>query len=101
LRVGVANRGIDLRRGQIAPRAKLGRFELRDHLAFAKTVAFLRENFLDAPGHARTNMRFVHLNRAGDGVPSISARRKKDRQSKRQERAKHTADLISCEQFPR
>jgi hypothetical protein len=101
LRLGIVSGAVDLSDGKIPARYQFGRIQLDYGLPGSKFVAFLRENFVDASAHARTDVHLVHLNRAGDGVLSISARRKKDRQSKREERANRTTDMISCEQCPR
>ena len=101
LRLGIVSGAVDLSDGEIAARFQFGRIQLDNWLPGLKVVALLRENFLDASAHARADVHLVHFNRAGDGVPSTTARGEKDRQSKREERANRTADMISCEQFPR
>src|SRR5438309_4911203 len=101
LRLGIVSGAVDLSDGEISTRFQFGRIQLDNWLPGLKFVALLRENFLDASAHARADVHLVHFNRAGDGVPSTTARGEKDRQSKREERANRTADMISCEQFPR
>ena len=64
LRVGIVNGGGDLCRRQLAPGPKLRRFQLGNHLPFVKTIAFLREDFLDPAARTRSDVRLVHFDRA-------------------------------------
>ena len=99
LRIGIVNGGIDLRRGQIAPRLQLGCFQLHDWLTGPQGIALPRENFLHAPAAARADMHFIHFNRAGNGVAPTSASRHRDRQRDRRDGAKQLVDVDSDEQF--
>ena len=71
---------VDLRHGEAAARRQLGRVQFHDRLIGMKLIAFLRENFLHTPAHARTDMHFIHLDCPGNGVPPIAAARAQDRQ---------------------
>ena len=77
LRLGIVSGAVDLSDGKIATRFQFGRIQLDDWLPGLKFVALLRENFLHASAHARTDVHLVHFDRAGNGVLSISATRRK------------------------
>jgi len=61
LRVGVADRGINLRFGQIASGMQFGSIQFRDRLSDALSVAFPRENLFYSSATARAHMHFVHF----------------------------------------
>jgi hypothetical protein len=70
LRVGIVNSRVDLRSGEIAARSQLRRIQLHDQLAFVQTIPFRSQDFFDASTCARSDVRFVHFNCAGDGILS-------------------------------
>jgi len=80
LRVGVADRGINLRFGQIASGMQFGSIQFRDRLSGAQSVPFPRENLFYPSASARADMYFVYFDCSGDGVASLLAARQKDRQ---------------------
>ena len=74
---GVVNGAVDLRRRQLPPRFQFGRVERYDRLAGTQFVTFLREDFFDSAAAARSDVDFVHFNRAGNSVVLAMASRKK------------------------
>ena len=73
LRLDVVLRRVDLRCGQGATRLQFGRFELHDRIAGFQSVAFPRENFLDSSPGTRSDMNFIYLDCAGDGIALAAA----------------------------
>ena len=72
----------------IATRLQLRRFELHDDLAGFQRVAFMREDLLDATAHARRDVHFIDLDRAGDSVGLLlTTGRRRGRARRRAERA--------------
>ena len=86
LRFDVVTGGIDLRLRQIALRRQFGGFELHDRIAGFQAIAFARENFFHATGHARGDMHFVDFDRAGNGIRRAAGRREKEKRRSAEEK---------------